>query len=223
MKKSRIQQFYCYIYYRKNKTTPFYVGKGKGNRAYKLNDHNIWVRNIVEKDGKENINIEIIKCNDEKSAFNLEIRWIAIFKSDGYILCNKTDGGDGVSGYKQSEEHKSKISKAHKGKKLSEEHKAKLSISGKGYGQALSEETKLKISKANKGKKRSEETKRKISEIKKKEKRRPRKCSEQEKIRLKNLRKGSKASEETKLKLSKSKKEKNKVKKDKESYEISQR
>ena len=49
-----------------------------------------------------------------------------------------------------SEEHKKKLSKAHKGKKLSEEHKAKLSERRRGakhpfYGKHHSEETKQKI------------------------------------------------------------------------------
>lgn len=51
-----------------------------------------------------------------------------------------------------SEEHKRKLSAAHKGKQKSEEHKRKLSEARKGK------------SPANKGKPRSEETKRKISE-----------------------------------------------------------
>ena len=77
-----------------------------------------------------------------------------------------------------SEEHKRKISEAHKGKSrkpLSEEHKRKISDTLKGKthseetkrkmrGIHLSEETKRKLSEAHKGKHHSEETKRKISE-----------------------------------------------------------
>jgi len=65
----------------------------------------------------------------------------------------------------RSEEHRRKLSEAHKGKKLSEEHKRKVSEAQK--GREFSEETRRKISEANKGKKlpeRSEEHRRKLSE-----------------------------------------------------------
>ena len=65
----------------------------------------------------------------------------------------------------RSEEHRRKLSEAHKGKKLSEEHKRKLCEARK--GREFSEETRRKISEANKGKKlpeRSEEHRRKLSE-----------------------------------------------------------
>jgi len=68
-------------------------------------------------------------------------------------------------GKKLSEEHRRKLSEAHKGKKLSEEHKRKVSEAQK--GREFSEETRRKISEANKGKKlpeRSEEHRRKLSE-----------------------------------------------------------
>lgn len=70
-------------------------------------------------------------------------------------------------GKSMSEEHKVKMSIAHKGKKLSEEHKIKLSLAHK--GRKVSEETRKKMSmaqmgnKKNLGHKASEETRRKIS------------------------------------------------------------
>jgi hypothetical protein len=45
------------------------------------------------------------------------------------ILRNKTDGGDGPSGYIMSEEQKLYLSKVHSGKKLTEEHKRKITES----------------------------------------------------------------------------------------------
>ena len=106
---------------------------------------------------------------------------------------NFTKGGDGISGYKHSDESKRKISEAKKGKKHSEETKRKLSEANKGeknprygkyptletrkklseankgknhpnYGKHLPKETRCKISESHKGKKLSNETKRKISE-----------------------------------------------------------
>jgi phage terminase large subunit len=68
-----------------------------------------------------------------------------------------------------SDEHKRKISEAHKGKVLSEEHKRKISEAEKGRisnrkGAKCSEETKKKMSESRKGLKYSEEHKKNISE-----------------------------------------------------------
>ncbi len=89
-----------------------------------------------------------------------------------------------LRGRKLSEEHKAKISKAHKGKKLSEETRAKISKVHK--GKKLSEETRAKLSEANKGKKLSEETRAKMSEA----------------------HKGKKLSEETRAKIGEARKDK---------------
>lgn len=55
-----------------------------------------------------------------------------------------TGGGDGITGYKHTEEAKRKIGEARKGKKRSEETKRKISETSK--GKKLSEETKRKLS-----------------------------------------------------------------------------
>jgi len=62
---------------------------------------------------------------------------------------NISDGGEGAFG-PCSEEHKKKISEAHKGKKLSEETKKKLSEAHKGFHH--SEEARKKMSESHKGK-----------------------------------------------------------------------
>lgn len=74
-----------------------------------------------------------------------------------YNIANGGGGSPGVIGYwcgkHLTEEHKKKISEAHKGKCLSEEAKKKLSETNKGKKHSsLSEETKTKISEKNKGK-----------------------------------------------------------------------
>ena len=85
---------------------------------------------------------------------------------------NFTEGGDGSSGFKHSEESRKKMSESTKGKNhpmygktLSEEHKKKISESLK--GKTLSAKTRKKMSEAQKGKTFSEETRKKISEANK--------------------------------------------------------
>ena len=72
---------------------------------------------------------------------------------------NLTEGGGGLRGFKQTEEHKRKIGDANRGRQLppiSEETRAKLSAAGKGRKQ--SEEHIAKRAAANKGRKLSPET-----------------------------------------------------------------
>ncbi len=154
--------FYCYIYYRKDGITPFYVGKGTKSRIINFANHSCWVKNILDKDGRKNIKIEIIECKDEQDAFKLENRWICIFKADGYSLCNLTEGGGGISGYSHSITAKQKISQFNKGKKLTLAQKQ--AVAEARTGKKASEITRERLSLSHLGNKPSEETKRKMSE-----------------------------------------------------------
>jgi hypothetical protein len=62
---------------------------------------------------------------------------------------NGSNGGEGVSGVKFTEEHKKRISDSHKGKVFSEEHKRKLSKAK--LGKKLSDEHKNKLRKTSTG------------------------------------------------------------------------
>ena len=67
--------------------------------------------------------------NTEKEAFDHEMLLISCFKELGHKLCNQTNGGEGVSGVKFSEERKAKLSlltKGRVGKKPSAETLIKL-------------------------------------------------------------------------------------------------
>ena len=211
--------YYTYAYLREDRS-PYYIGKGKGNRAYKRCKTDI-------KPPKDETRILILKNNlTEEEAFKHEIYMIAVFgrKDLGTgILYNKTDGGEGASGAILSEEHKRKISQAQSGRTHSEKSKKKMSEALKGktkppcseetkrklsevkkgnkhmLGKTLSEETKRKIGEANKGKTISEGTRRKISEANKGKTKPPR--SEEHRRKMSEANKGKIHSEETKRKM----------------------
>jgi len=91
--------FYVYLHIRNDDGSPFYVGKGYGNR-YKQRDRvNKHWKNIVNKYGFDIILLE--QDLSEPEAFELEKYWI---KRIGRIsdktgsLVNITNGGDGASG-----------------------------------------------------------------------------------------------------------------------------
>ena len=129
-------RFYTYAYLRKDKT-PYYIGKGVGNRAYNKSAHTIPLP-------KDKSRVIFLKQNlTEEEAFKHEIYMISVFgrKDLGTgILRNLTNGGDGASG----------VIPWNTGKKLSKKHCEKLSAAGK--GRKKSEEHKRKIAEANKGK-----------------------------------------------------------------------
>jgi hypothetical protein len=131
--------YYTYAYLREDRT-PYYVGKGKGNRIYD--------KRKTIKPPKDKSRIILLKQNiSEEEAFKHEIYMIAVFgrKDLGTgILYNRTDGGEGSSGIVTSQDTRKKLSNIWKGRKHTEETKKKMSENRK--GKLLSEETKIKLS-----------------------------------------------------------------------------
>lgn len=111
-------KFYVYAYIRsKNSTTakagtPYYIGKGCGNRAWKRHKGIIIPKDISK--------IIILEYNlTELGAFSLErrmIKWWGRKDNSSGILINKTDGGEGAAGAIKSQIHRDKIRNSLKGK-----------------------------------------------------------------------------------------------------------
>jgi len=136
--------FYTYAHY-----TPegrlFYIGKGKSERrAFNFYNRNKHWKNVVEKHGKPKVQV-LANWDTEEEAFSHEVLLINCFRDMGYKLCNLTDGGEGSSGRKLSDEHKAQISAKCKGKPSW--------IKGKHH----SEETRMKIRTTMTGVKKSKE------------------------------------------------------------------
>ena len=81
--------YYTYLWLRED-GTPYYVGKGKGKRAYRSVGHTV-------PRPKDDARIFIQHWGSEDEAFYMEKWWIALFgrKDNGTgILRNLTDGGE---------------------------------------------------------------------------------------------------------------------------------
>lgn len=95
--------FYVYEHWRLDKNVCFYVGKGKGRRAFrfKRQHNNQYYNRIVAKLTKLGIDVEVkLVANGltEAAAFLLEIERIAFWRDLGIKLANITSGGQGASG-----------------------------------------------------------------------------------------------------------------------------
>jgi len=120
-----MNNYYVYTHRKADTGEVFYVGKGKGKRAYKTYNRSRYWNNIVSKHGRE---VEIIVDNiDEELAFLIEIETIATLRSRGNVLCNMTNGGEGSSGCHPSSETREKIGSAQRGVAKPNSQKQKLS------------------------------------------------------------------------------------------------
>jgi hypothetical protein len=215
--------FYVYEHWRPDRDECFYVGKGKGKRANDMsirNGHHKAIQAKLLRLGM-GVEVKIFAGNlTEDDAFRIEKERILFWKNLGIDLANHTDGGEGVSGFKLTEDQKNKISLTHKGKSKSREHREKIGkgnknkivsaesrarMSASRTGKKLTDEHKANLSLAGKGKKRSEETRKRLSDaIKRSHKEKPR--SQETRDKIANAQKGVKRGPhkpETKEKMSK--------------------
>lgn len=165
--------YYTYFHTRNDTGEVFYIGKGKAWRANMTNRNKMW-KAIAEKHG---FSVHIASnWKTEKEAFDHEIFLIDCFRSIGCKLANMTDGGDGWSGGRHTEEHKQLMRKKMIGRVMSDATRQKMSVSAKArkereggtfYNPSATEEQLLewrkKSSDAQIGKKLSDEHRSKIS------------------------------------------------------------
>lgn len=156
--------FYTYCHIRKDTGKIFYIGKGSNNRYKDIHHRNQWWKNVYNKTEVEFLILSY--WEDEKDAFLHEKLLIECIPD----LVNLSDGGEGPSGYKLTDEQRVKRSeslrKYHRenpgvakrwaasriGSSLSEEQKIALSLAR--TGTVLKPETKKKSLKQTKARKR---------------------------------------------------------------------
>lgn len=113
-----MSNFYAYLHARPSAVDiggVFYIGKGKGGRAYALKNRNRHHLNVIEKYGRENILIGMLECSSEDIAFALEKGLIRCLRRAGVSLCNQSDGGEGNAGFVPSEDTRALLSLRLKG------------------------------------------------------------------------------------------------------------
>ena len=146
--------YYVYAYIRNKESftakagTPYYIGKGKGGRAWQKHRSNIPV--------PDDRYVVLLETGlTEIGALAIErrmIQWYGRKNNKTGILINLTDGGDGASGAIRSQKFKENIAKKMTGRFISDETRKKLSEAHKGIKLGpMSDEHKNRISKQLKG------------------------------------------------------------------------
>jgi len=152
------RKFCVYVHERPDTGRVFYVGKGTARRIGNLSSRSEHHKRIVAKLASIGLKpqIRIVKNGlSERCAFSLEKALIAIYREMGFPLANKTDGGEGMSGFKMPREAVERTRLKRIGFKMSDETKAKISALAK--GRKMADSTRDALKKANTGRKRTPE------------------------------------------------------------------
>lgn len=178
MKNQQINDVTFIYYLHRGDNIPFYIGKSNNPKKFRNRRH-------IRKYG-ENTQLEILDEVNKQEWKYWERYWISQFKQWGFILENKNNGGNGISGFellgkihKDETKEKMRLAKIgqpsnRKGQPCSEIHKLRLSESMKQKEASPlkgisyhTEGSKEKIGLVHKGKNISKEQKQKISQTQK--------------------------------------------------------
>lgn len=121
--------FYTYAHFRPDNSV-FYIGKGRGRRAWAKDNRNPHWHHIIAKHGEHKAEV-LAQWPTEQEAFDHEKFLIWCFRDMGYSMANIADGGEGPTGYRHTEETKAKLSVHHKRLHNLPEQKAKNSARNK--------------------------------------------------------------------------------------------
>ena len=137
--------FYVYTHHRATDGAVFYVGKGTKGRAFKTHGRNVYWKRVVAKYG-----YFVTIVADGLTETEALAKESALISELGKIaLCNMTDGGEGMSGYRHSETGKLKIAASKVGKPRPQAAVEKMRQSK--LGKKASEATRQKMSDARRG------------------------------------------------------------------------
>jgi hypothetical protein len=160
-------EFYTYVW-RDFARIPFYVGKGKGNRAFSILGRSEEFKKVYAEGG---CSVEIVDWFiHESQAYAHEVELVAKYgrREQGGLLVNKTDGGDGMSNPSATTRAKisaarrkrittaatrAKMSKSQSGKTLSDDHRVKIGDAQRGeknhaFGKSLTDDHRAKVTAA---------------------------------------------------------------------------
>jgi group I intron endonuclease len=122
---------FCNYYFFNKINGKMYIGKAN-NFDDRLKEHlkssqvdhpKYLIHRAIKKYGIDNFDINVFAIFDsEKEALLSEMYWIQYLKKQGIVLYNLTDGGDGVSGFKHSDETKKHWSETRTGKMTGAKH-----------------------------------------------------------------------------------------------------
>ena len=164
---------HIYEHIRPDTNAVFYVGKGTEKRMHSKHRRNAYWNNIVRKAGGFVVRT-VVSHTDEELVFLAEQERIDQLKRLGVKLSNMTDGGEGPSGYRHTEETKRLIAELQMGekhwaygkqvsdvererlsqiakRKHTDEHRKKVSEAGKGRVNSPSARAKISAAKQNGG------------------------------------------------------------------------
>jgi hypothetical protein len=157
-----MSDYYVYLHKRAHDGVVFYVGKGANGRAHSTHNRSKYWHNTVNRYG---YTVEFVCVGiQEWYALELEVEQIALYgRQDLHQgpLVNFTDGGEGTSGRKFSEDALLKIGVASKARVLSDDARKKMSSSH--MGRKHTPETRVKLAKLNTVRNQSQEQRDKVS------------------------------------------------------------